>query len=48
MNVFKASYDHGVVPPVADLVEFLKKWLTNHILLVDKEYDEFLAKKGVR
>jgi methyl-accepting chemotaxis protein/hemerythrin len=48
LNVFKASYDYGVVPPVGDLVEFLKKWLTNHIMVCDKEYSAFLAKKGVR
>jgi hemerythrin-like metal-binding protein len=48
LNVFKASYDYGVVPPVGDLVDFLKKWLTSHILVCDKEYADFLAKKEMR
>lgn len=31
----------------ADLMLFLKRWLTNHIMRSDKEYSEFLREKGV-
>lgn len=32
----------------ADLMQFLKRWLTNHIMKTDKEYTEFLLSKGVK
>jgi hemerythrin len=32
----------------ADLLMFLKKWLTNHILQEDKLYAPFLIKQGVK
>ena len=32
----------------ADLMLFLKRWLTNHIMRTDKEYSEFLRSKGVK
>ena len=32
----------------ADLMLFLKRWLTNHIMRTDKEYTEFLISKGVK
>ncbi len=32
----------------ADLMQFLKRWLTNHIMRTDKEYSEFLLSKGVK
>ena len=32
----------------ADLMVFLKRWLTNHIMRTDKEYSEFLRSKGVK
>ena len=31
-----------------DLIHFLKRWLTNHIMRTDKEYAEFLIAKGVK
>lgn len=31
-----------------DLMLFLKRWLTNHIMRTDKEYTEFLLSKGVK
>jgi hemerythrin-like metal-binding protein len=31
-----------------DLMLFLKRWLTNHIMRTDKEYSEFLLKQGVK
>ena len=32
----------------ADLMLFLKRWLTNHIMKTDKEYTEFLLARGVK
>ncbi len=32
----------------ADLMQFLKRWLTNHIMRTDKDYSEFLLSKGVK
>jgi hemerythrin len=32
----------------ADLMQFLKRWLTNHIMKTDKGYTEFLLSKGVK
>ena len=32
----------------ADLMQFLKRWLTNHIMRTDKDYAEFLISKGVK
>lgn len=32
----------------ADLMLFLKRWLTNHIMRTDKDYTEFLLSKGVK
>ena len=32
----------------ADLMQFLKSWITNHIMKTDKEYSEFLLSKGVK
>ena len=32
----------------ADLMLFLKRWLTNHIMRTDKEYSEFLISKGIK
>lgn len=31
-----------------DLMQFLKRWLTNHIMRTDKDYTEFLISKGVK
>lgn len=31
-----------------DLIHFLKRWLTNHIMKTDKAYAEFLISKGVK
>ena len=31
-----------------DLMIFLKRWLTNHIMRTDKDYAEFLISKGVK
>jgi hemerythrin len=32
----------------AELMLFLKRWLTNHIMRTDKHYAEFLISKGVK
>ena len=30
-----------------EIAIFLKNWITNHIMVVDKEYTEFLNSKGI-
>lgn len=31
-----------------EVMQFLKDWLTNHIMKTDKEYTDFLVEKGVK
>lgn len=31
-----------------DVINFLKEWLTNHIVKVDKQYSDHLVSKGIR
>jgi len=31
----------------ADMTDELKKWLVDHIMVIDKKYSTFLNKKGV-
>jgi hemerythrin-like metal-binding protein len=38
----------GKVLPSIEVLSFLKEWLTNHIVKVDKQYSEHLAANGVR
>jgi hemerythrin len=35
-------------PVTKDVLEFLKNWLKNHILVVDKAYAPFLKERGIR
>lgn len=47
INVFHASFEHDIVPPTADILEFLQNWLKNHIKKSDKNYSTFLKEKGL-
>ena len=45
---FKQKYDQGAVALSVEMGAFLKDWLVNHILKVDKRYSVYLNQKGVR
>jgi len=44
---FQARFNKSEVMVSVDIMNFLKDWLTNHILKTDKEFGLFLAKKGI-
>ncbi len=43
----KNKFERGEIKVNADIMNFLKNWLNNHILKVDKRYSAFLNSKGV-
>ena len=40
--------DEGDARVGIEVMEFLKRWLTDHILKTDRDYAEFLVEKGVK
>ncbi len=44
---FKTEFDKGSQTITFELLDFLRKWLTHHILGTDKKYSEFLNSRGV-
>lgn len=44
----KKKLDAGEARVGVELMQFLKKWLTNHIQKTDKKYTPFLTAKGVK
>ncbi|MCP4155241.1 MAG: hemerythrin family protein [bacterium] len=44
---FVQDYKDGKLMLSLDIMNFLKDWLLNHILKVDKKYTDFLKEKGV-
>ena len=42
-----AKVQAGQVSMTIETMDFLKKWLNNHILLTDKQFGVFLSGKGV-
>ena len=42
------KFQEGTASMTLDLMTFLKDWLTNHILKLDKKYAPFLIGKGVQ
>ncbi len=44
----KQKYDKGQVFISMELMNFLKDWLSNHIMKTDKEYAPYFLKKGVK
>lgn len=44
---FKAKFDSGNAELSDEVMEFLKRWLQNHILIEDKKYVGPLKEKGV-
>jgi hemerythrin-like metal-binding protein len=45
---FVGRYDRGEITLNVKLLNFLRDWLTNHILKEDKEYGPWMNKNGVR
>lgn len=48
VNVLIESYKKKDIRISIDTINFLKDWLFNHILIIDKRYSEFLCAKGVQ
>ena len=44
---FQQDFDSGRVGMSIEIMQFLKDWLTGHILGLDKQYSAFLSAKGV-
>lgn len=45
---FKKDFEKGNAVLSFDLIDFLKKWLLNHILKIDVKYVSYLKEKGVQ
>jgi hemerythrin-like metal-binding protein len=45
---FQVEFKSGRVALSIEVMQFLKDWLTGHIIGVDKQYTPFLNSKGVR
>ena len=45
---FQGSYREGHILVLAiEIIRFLRDWLINHILTIDKQYASFLNQRGV-
>ena len=44
----KQDYENGKTVMSLEVMNRLKDWLTNHILVSDKEYTAFLNSKGIK
>jgi len=44
---FKKKFEGGT-PIVIELMHFLKKWISNHIMMDDKKYTPFFLEKGFK
>ncbi len=44
---YKENFDSGKKILTIEVMDFLKEWLTNHIVGADKNYSSFLNGKGV-
>jgi methyl-accepting chemotaxis protein/hemerythrin len=47
VHEFQRKFQSGEADVIDELMEFLKKWLVDHIMVIDKKYSAFLNKKGV-
>ncbi len=45
---FKNDFDNGKVVLSMKILQFLRKWLADHILGTDKEYGPFLRERGLK
>ena len=44
---FKKKFDNKEILISIELLNFLKDWLTNHIMKTDRKYGEFFIQKGM-
>lgn len=44
---FKADFDAGKAPLTIEVMNFLKDWLTNHIVDTDKRYGPYMNARGI-
>jgi hemerythrin len=46
---YRARIEEGDPPELArEMLEYLRNWLTQHIMVEDRKYGEFLCSKGLR
>lgn len=45
---FTTEFDAGRAAVTIELMNFLKDWLTNHIMKKDKQYSDFFLSKGLK
>jgi len=45
---FKTKFDNGQVGISLDIMNFLNKWIKNHIKVSDKKYSELFNKNGLK
>ncbi len=45
---FQQQYQEGKIGLSLPMIQFLKSWLTNHILVEDKKYSSFFESKGIQ
>ena len=48
VNELKNAFDGGKTILSLDTMNFLKDWVGNHIMIVDKKYGPFLNSKGIK
>ena len=48
VRMFKTDFDNGKVVLSIQIMQFLKKWMGNHILGTDKAYEPFLRERGLK
>ena len=47
INEFKQDMLRGDQNITIEMIDFLSEWLANHILILDKKYEQFLHQHGV-
>lgn len=48
VGAFKTKFDKGDTAMSAEIMNFLRDWLTNHIMKTDKLFGKFLNEHGVK
>lgn len=48
VNSFEERYSAGKLVLSVEITNFIKEWVTNHIMGTDKKYSSFLVLKGVK